>query len=157
MISSSGGKRASGLAIGRLVRKVTARLDAIPYWLLAIMLRIAVAPIFWRSGMTKIADWDATLFLFAEEYRLPLVPPESAACLAAAIELATPPLLVLGLLVRPVAAMLLAMTLVIQLAVYPSAWPVHIQWAAMLLVLLCRGAGRLSLDHLIAPRIMMRS
>ncbi len=55
-----------------------------------------------------------------------------------------------GLLTRPVAALLLGMTLVIEVLVYPLAWPTHIQWAAMLLVLLCRGAGAISLDHVLA-------
>ncbi len=64
------------------------------------------------------------------------------------IELAAPALLVAGLATRPVAAVLLGMVLVIQIFVYPQAWPTHIQWAAMLLVLLCRGPGTLSLDSL---------
>ena len=66
-------------------------------------------------------------------------------------------LLVLGLCTRAAALVLLGMTTVIELFVYPQAWPTHIQWAAMLLVLLCRGAGSCSLDHLLwrsltAPR-----
>ena len=126
------------------------RLNAVPYWLLALPLRLAIATVFWNSGMSKLANWDTTLALFTDEYSLPLLPPAIAAYLAAAIELTTPPLLVLGLLTRPVAALLLGMTAVIELAVYPEAWPVHIQWAAMLLVLLCRGAGSVSLDHILA-------
>lgn len=55
----------------------------------------------------------------------------------------------LGFFMRPAAAVLLGMTTVIEIFVYPQAWPVHIQWAAMLLVLLCRGPGKLSLDHLV--------
>ena len=126
------------------------RLNAVPYWLLALPLRLAIATVFWNSGMSKLANWDTTLALFTDEYQLPLLPPAIAAYLAAAIELTTPPLLVLGLLTRPVAALLLGMTAVIEIAVYPEAWPVHIQWAAMLLVLLCRGAGSVSLDHILA-------
>jgi putative oxidoreductase len=68
------------------------------------------------------------------------------------IELTTPVLLVLGLATRPVALVLLGMTTVIEVFVYPLAWPTHIQWAAMLLVLLCRGAGNLSLDYLLRRR-----
>ncbi|MFD1626618.1 DoxX family protein [Azospirillum griseum] len=153
MTASSTGTPATGFSCGRLIRQTITKLDAVPYWLLALPLRAAVAPIFWRSGMTKIADWDATLYLFSEEYQVPLLPPELAAYLATTVELVTPPLLILGLLTRPVAAVLLGMTIVIQLAVYPNAWPVHIQWAAMLLILLCRGAGSLSLDHLLSRRM----
>ena len=128
-------------------------LDAIPYALLAIPLRLAVATVFWNSGTTKLANWDAALQLFAEEYQVPVLPPELAATVAASIELSTPVLLVLGLLTRPAAAVLLGMTAVIEIFVYPEAWPTHIQWAAMLLVLLCRGAGTFSLDWLIRRRI----
>ena len=124
-------------------------LDRVPYAVLAIPPRLAVATVFWNSGMTKLADWNATLSLFADEYKVPLLPPELAANLALAIEVTTPILLVLGLLTRPAALVLLGMTAVIEIFVYPQAWPTHIQWAAMLLVLLCRGGGACSLDFLI--------
>ncbi|AOJ07107.1 DoxX family protein [Burkholderia mayonis] len=127
--------------------RVAQRLERVPYWLLAIPLRLAVATIFWNSAMTKLANWDTALALFRDEYRLPLLPPELAAYAAVSIELSTPVLLVLGLATRPVALALLGMTSVIEIFVYPQAWPTHIQWAAMLLVLLCRGAGTLSVDH----------
>ncbi|KVH46827.1 DoxX family protein [Burkholderia diffusa] len=129
------------------LRHVAQWLDRMPYWLLAIPLRLAVATIFWNSAMAKLADWDAALALFRDEYRLPLLPPDSAAYLAVSIELSMPVLLVLGLGARLAAFVLLGMTLVIEIFVYPLAWPTHIQWAAMLLVLLCRGAGTLSVDH----------
>ena len=96
--------------------------------------------------MTKLANWDTALALFTDEYQVPLLPPEFAAYMAVTIELTTPVLLVLGLLTRPAALVLLGMTAVIEIFVYPQAWPTHIMWAAMLLVLLCRGAGKLSLD-----------
>ncbi|HEY1719712.1 MAG TPA: DoxX family protein [Magnetospirillaceae bacterium] len=124
-------------------------LDAVPYTLLAVPLRLAVATVFWNSGTTKLANWDATLDLFETEYKLPLIPPDIAASIGASIELSTPVLLVLGLLTRPTAAVLFGMTLIIEIFVYPQAWPTHIQWAAMILVLLCRGAGALSIDALI--------
>jgi putative oxidoreductase len=141
------GATAGGLGgpIGRLYRW----LDRVPYAALAIPLRVAVATVFWNSGMTKLADWNATLTLFSDEYQVPLLPPELAANLALAVEVTTPVLLVLGLLTRPAALVLLGMTAVIEIFVYPQAWPTHIQWAAMLLVLLCRGAGAISLDALI--------
>lgn len=127
--------------------RVVQWLERVPYWLLAIPLRLAVATIFWNSAMTKLANWDAALELFRDEYRLPVVPPEIAAYLAVSVELSMPVLLVLGLGTRLAAFVLLGMTSVIEIFVYPLAWPTHIQWAAMLLVLLCRGAGVLSVDH----------
>lgn len=129
-------------------------LDAVPYSLLALPLRLAVATVFWNSGTTKLANWDATLDLFENDYKLPLIPPDIAAHLGAAVELSTPVLLVLGLLTRPAAAVLLGMTLIIEIFVYPQAWPTHIQWAAMILVLLCRGPGALSLDALISRKFI---
>jgi putative oxidoreductase len=66
--------------------------------------------------------------------------------------LTTPVLLILGLATRPVAFVLLGMTTVIEIFVYPQAWPTHIQWVAMLLVLLCRGAGTWSVDHWLRKR-----
>jgi putative oxidoreductase len=104
--------------------------------------------------MAKLANWDTTIELFTEEYKVPLLPPEIAANLALSIELTTPALLMLGLLTRPAALVLLGMTTVIEIFVYPQAWPTHIQWAAMLLVLLCRGAGKLSLDHVLWKRLV---
>ena len=128
-------------------------LESVPYALLALPLRAAVATVFWNSGMTKLASWDTTLALFSDEYKLPLIPPEIAAPMAASIELTTPVLLVLGLFTRGAALVLLGMTTVIEVFVYPQAWPTHIQWAAMLLILLCRGPGAISLDHLAAKRL----
>jgi putative oxidoreductase len=122
--------------------------DRVPYAVLALPLRLAVATVFWNSAMAKLADWNATLFLFEDEYRLPVLPPELAANFAFAIEITTPVLLVFGLLTRFAALILLGMTAVIEIFVYPQAWPTHIQWAAMLSVLLCRGAGTFSLDYL---------
>ena len=120
----------------------------IPYAVLAIPLRFAVATVFWNSAMSKLANWDTTISLFADEYKVPVLPPETAAYLATSIELATPVLLVLGFLTRPAAFVLLGMVTVIEIFVYPQAWPTHLQWAAMLLILLSRGAGSYSLDSL---------
>jgi len=132
-------------------------LERVPYSILAIPLRLAVATVFWNSGTTKLANWDTTLALFTDEYKVPVLPPEIAAYMAASIELTTPVLLVLGLATRPVALALLGMTTVIEVFVYPEAWPTHIQWAAMLLVLLCRGPGKWSLDHVVRQRLMSQS
>ena len=132
--------------------RIRSALEHVPYALLALPLRFAIATIFWNSAMTKLANWDAALTLFVEEYRVPVLPPEVAASMALSIELVTPVLMVLGLFTRPAALVLLGMTTVIEVFVYPQAWPTHLQWAAMLLVLLCRGAGAWSLDALLWRR-----
>jgi len=128
-------------------------LEAIPYWVLAVPLRFGVAWIFWNSAQVKLINWDRTLLLFSEEYQVPVLPPELAANLALAIELVAPVLLVLGFLTRPIVLVLLGMTATIQIFVYPEAWPTHLQWTAMMLVLLSRGAGMFSLDHLAWRRL----
>lgn len=130
----------------KLISRLIELAEAVPYALLALPLRVAVATVFWSSGQTKIADWDATLQLFRDDYQVPLVPPGIAAHLALAVELSMPLLLILGLGTRFAALVLLGMTSVIEIFVYPQAWPTHIQWAAMLLILLTRGGGALSLD-----------
>jgi putative oxidoreductase len=136
-------------ALQRLIRL----LDQVPYSVLAVPLRVAAATVFWNSAMTKLADWNAAVTLFVEEYKVPVLPPEVAAYMAVSIELSMPVLLVLGLITRGAALVLLGMTAFIEVFVYPLAWPTHIQWAAMLLVLLCRGPGALSLDRLLWRRL----
>ena len=140
------------LARENLMVRLVRWLDQVPYTLLGILLRIAAATVFWNSAMTKLANWNTAVELFREEYKVPILPPEIAAYMAVSIELTAPVLLVLGLATRPVALVLLGMTAVIEIFVYPQAWPTHIQWAAMLMVLLCRGAGAWSLDDLLRQR-----
>ncbi len=144
-LTSASTERPVAALIGRVLRW----LDGVPYTILAIPLRLAVATVFWNSAMTKLANWNTAVELFIEEYKVPVLPPEIAAYMAASIELTAPVLLVIGLATRPVALVLLGMTTVIEIFVYPQAWPTHIQWAAMLLVLLCRGPGKLSFDYLV--------
>jgi putative oxidoreductase len=118
--------------------------------------RLAVAAIFFLSGRTKVEGWftlkNSTVDLFRYEYMLPLVPPEVAAPLATFAEHALPLLLVAGLFTRFAALGLLGMTAVIEIFVYPQAWPTHLSWAALLLPLLAQGAGNYSLDHLLKQR-----
>lgn len=125
-------------------------LNRIPYSLIALIARAATVTVFWRAGMTKIGDWDSTVALFADEYKVPLLSPDVAAHLAAGLELGGSALIALGLMTRFTALALLGMTTVIQLFVYPNAWPDHIQWLAFLSVLIARGPGVVSLDALIA-------
>jgi putative oxidoreductase len=118
----------------------------------ALVLRLGVALAFWRSGLVKLASWDSTLQLFADEYRVPVLPPEIAAYLATTVELTTPILLLLGLATRLGAAAMLGMTLVIQLFVYPENYPDHLLWAGPLLYLILRGPGAISVDHVVRRR-----
>ena len=146
----------SGRSLLGLAEPLYRWLDRVPYWFLALPLRAAVAVIFGFSALTHLSNWQTTLYLFATDYRLPFLPPVPAAYLAVSIEVSTPVLLLLGLFTRPAALVLLGMTAVIEIFVYPYAWPTHIQWAAMLLVLLCRGPGILSVDHLLKRTLVRR-
>ena len=119
--------------------------------LLALGARFGIAAIFFLSGRTKVEGWltltDSAYALFRDEYKVPLVPPEIAAHMAAYAEHIFPILLVLGLFTRLSALALLGMTAVIQLFVYPDAWPTHLSWATLLLFLVARGGGTVSLDR----------
>jgi len=127
-----------------------ARLEsAAPLSVLQLLMRIAVGGVFFRSGLLKIESWDLAVLLFRDEYDLPLLPPELAATLGTAVELAAPLFLFAGLLTRLATLPLLAMTLVIQTLVYPQAWNEHLLWTVPLLFLLTRGPGALSLDRLL--------
>ncbi len=128
---------------------ITGWFEAIPYWLIAVTCRIALAQVFWSSAQTHLANWQTTLFLFDSDYSLPFLPPVLAAYMAITVELVVPVLLLLGLATRFASLVIFGMTLVIEIFVYPAAWPTHIQWAAMMLVLMAYGAGPLSLDWLI--------
>lgn len=149
-----------------LVQRFNALCAQAPLWLLQLLARLSIAAVFWRSGQTKISGFaldplagrfelgwpqfsDSAIDLFRDEYRLPLLPPELAATLATLAEHLFPVLIVLGLATRASALALLGMTLVIQLFVYPDAWPTHGTWAVVLLVLIRFGAGAFSLDALI--------
>ncbi len=123
---------------------------------LAFCARLSLAAILFQSGRTKVEGWltvtDGAYALFRDEYKLPLLPPELAAHLAAYAEHLLPLLLVLGLATRLSALGVLGMTAVIQLFVYPDAWPTHLSWAGLALYLAGRGAGPLSLDRLAGIR-----
>lgn len=138
-----------------LIGKTIALFEQIPYALIALIARVAPAAVFWQSGQTKLEGWhlsDNAIYLFREEYKLPLIDPVIAAHLAAFAEHFFPILLVLGLATRFAALALLGMTLVIEIFVYPDAWPTHGTWAACFLLLMTQGGGVLSLDHLISRR-----
>lgn len=136
-----------------------ALLNRIPHDLTALIARLSIGAVFWQSGQTKVDGWqvtDSAVYLFENEYKLPLVDPWLAAHLAAFNEHFFPLLLVLGLASRFAALALLGMTLVIEIFVYPDAWPTHGTWAACLLVVIAGGPGRLSIDHFIEKRLRPR-
>ncbi|RYH97867.1 MAG: DoxX family protein [Acetobacteraceae bacterium] len=120
---------------------------------LLLVARFGAAAIFFLSGRTKVEGLlditPGTYELFRTEYALPLIAPDIAAHAATYSEHLFPILLVLGLFTRPAAAALLGMTLVIQIFVYPDAWPTHLSWAGLLLPLIARGGGAWSLDRLL--------
>jgi putative oxidoreductase len=124
-----------------------ATLDRFPLSVLQLMFRIAIAAVFWSSGLTKIASWDTTIALFRDEYMVPLLPPELAAVMSATFELSCSALIVIGLATRLATLPLLGMTFVIEVFVYPEYWSMHLMWATVLLFLLTKGPGAFSLDH----------
>lgn len=151
----------------RLAGRFNSWLGRIPYTLIALLGRFAIAGVFWRSGQTKVEGlrldllsgdfklgWphlsESAVALFRNEYRLPLISPELGAYMAAVAEHLFPVMLLLGLGTRFASLALLLMTAVIEIFVYPDAWPTHGTWAAILLMLMAMGPGRISLDCLLA-------
>ncbi len=156
-------------ALGRGVNWVIGGFERIPHSLIAFVARLSIAAVFWSSGQTKVQSFvvnlltgevhlgwprlsDSVIDLFRSEYRLPFIAPEIAAPMAAAAEHLFPLLLVLGLGTRFAALALLGMTLVIEVFVYPDAYPTHGTWAAVFLYLMARGPGVLSVDNWLAGR-----
>ena len=164
------GKAANaGALMARLATKAIGLFERIPNTLIAFIARFSMAAVFWNSGQTKVQGlvinlvsgefqlgWpslsDSALTLFQDEYKLPLIPPEIAALMAATAEHVLPVLILIGLCTRFSALAMLGMTLVIQLFVYPGAYATHGTWAAVLLYLMARGPGTLSVDHWLASR-----
>ncbi len=137
-----------------LVHAGAGALDRIPHSLLSLLARLVMATVFFKSWLTKVdltalSVKPATFFLFANEYKLPVIPSDLAAYMTVAAELVLPALLVLGLLTRFAALAMLIMTLIIQVFVYPNAYMTHGLWAVALLLIMKYGPGKLSLDHLL--------
>ena len=131
------------------------RLGDISGDVIALIARLSVSAVFWQSGQTKLDGWRVssnTIYLFQNEYNLPLISPWIAAHAAAYSELLFPILLTVGLASRLSAFALLCMTLIIEIFVYPAAWPTHGTWAACLLLVIFRGPGFYSIDHFVARR-----
>lgn len=152
-----------------LIARVIQCFEKIPYSLIAFVARFSIAAVFWKSGQTKVEGFavdvvdgtlqlgvphlaNSTLPLFRSEYQVPLLSPEMAAYMATFAEHFFPIMILVGFATRFSALALLGMTLTIQLFVYPDAYPTHGTWIALLLVLMAKGPGRLSIDQLIARR-----
>ena len=142
------------MTLAERAESVLAALGRFPVAILQFLLRFSMASVFWHAGMTKIASWDTTIVLFRDEYMVPILPPEVAASLAATVELTCPVLLVLGLATRLATLPMLGMTFVIEVFVYPEQWIEHLMWASILVFILTRGPGALSLDHVIARKFL---
>ena len=129
----------------------------VPDWTYASMMRLAIFFIFFNSARTKVDGFltlkTSTFFLFEHEYALPIIPFKWAAYMATYAEHVFAVLVLIGLATRFSALALLVMTAVIQIFVYPGAYVVHLTWAAMLLYLIARVAGLLSLDEIAARKL----
>jgi putative oxidoreductase len=123
------------------------KLDFIP----VLGMRLWIANVFFRSGLTKIDSWSSTIDLFRDEYKVPLLPPEIAALMATSVELTAPILLALGLGTRLSAGALLAMTAVIEFTY--GDFEIHKVWALMLLLIITHGPGRASIDYFIRKKL----
>jgi putative oxidoreductase len=133
---------------GRLALALTT-LGRFPLPLIQVLFRLAIACVFLKAGLNKIASWELTVQLFADEYKVPVLPPDFAAAMSTTFEIGCSILLILGLGTRLATLPLLGMIAVIQTFVYPNAYAEHLTWASILLFLLTRGGGRLSVDRVI--------
>jgi len=125
-------------------------LKRFPLSIIQLMMRVGVGLVFFNAGLLKYRSFEFAVKLFEDEYKVPVLAPAVAARLAMFNELTWPIFLFLGLATRIATLPLLGMITVIQIFVYPSAWPDHLLWGSILVFLLTRGAGELSLDHLIS-------
>ena len=126
-----------------------ATLGRFPLAIIQMLFRLAIASVFLKAGLNKLASWELTVQLFADEYKVPVLPPDLAAALSASVEIGCSVLLVLGVGTRLATLPLLGMIAVIQTVVYPGAYAEHLTWASILLFLLTRGGGAWSVDRAI--------
>ena len=131
------------------VGALTSALGRFPLAILQLGFRLAIASVFLKAGLNKLASWELTVQLFRDEYKVPVLPPEIAATMATTFEIGCPVLLIAGFATRLATLPLLGMVCVIQLFVYPGAYSEHLTWASILAFLLTRGAGSISLDRLL--------
>jgi len=145
---SADARAASGLQ--PLLKRTIDLLEGVPLSIHLLLFRLAIASVFLPAGFLKLASWESTIALFQDEYQVPVLPPALAATMATTFEVGCSSLLIAGLATRLATLPLLGQILTIQLFVYPQAWHEHLVWGAILLFLLTRGAGAVSLDHLIS-------
>ena len=131
-------------------------LERFPLSVIQLAMRIGIGAVFFNSGLLKINSWEFAVKLFEDEYKVPLLDPVVAARLAALAELTFPLFLFVGLATQLATLPLLGMVAVIQTFVYPQAWSEHLMWSSILLFLLTRGPGALSVDHLLERRLQRR-
>lgn len=135
---------------------VSQKLRTLPDGLFTLGARLALAAFFVRAGQTKVDGFElsaSAVYLFEQEYKVPLLPPETAAWAAITAEHLFPVLLILGLATRLSALGLLGMTAVIQVFVYPGSWPDHLMWSVLLVFILARGPGPLALDNVVCRKM----
>jgi len=143
--------------IERQVYWLLAVLDNFPLWPVQTCARVAVGLVFLQSGLNKLESWEPTLAFFRDEYRLPFLSYDLAAQLGTTVEVTASLFLLAGLFARLATLPLLGMIAVIEIFVYPQAWVEHLTWASLLLLILLRGAGLLSVDHLLARGAVKRA
>lgn len=140
----------------RFYTGIRRQIERVPFSLIQLAMRVSIGFVFFNAGLLKARSFDFAVKLFAQEYKLPLIPPELAASLAMMSELSFPVLLFLGLGTRLATLPLLAMTLVIVTLVYPASWVESLLWASVLVTLLTRGGGVFSLDYVIERWLSQR-
>ena len=131
-------------------------LGRFPLSLLQLGMRIGVGLVFFNAGLLKYRSFEFAIKLFEDEYKVPILAPAVAARIAMINELTTSTLLFLGLATRLATLPLLGMMSVIQIFVYPSAWPDHVLWGSILIFILTRGPGPFSIDYLIEQYLLKR-
>jgi putative oxidoreductase len=166
-----GAQEKPGAAIGRLMTLIERAMSIIgriaPPSLAQLLLRLALAVPFWKSGILKWSGFlqlnDTAIYLFTDEFKLHLPGgpynypvPAVMAFLSGCGEIVFPVLLVLGFGTRIAATGLLLMTCIVELTV-PEGWPIHLTWAAMALAIMAWGPGRLSADHALCRFASLRA
>lgn len=151
MIATTAEMPASSTVRSRLAGVIDL-MDRFPLSILQLLFRLAIVGVFLRAGLQKLSSWESTVALFRDEYKVPVFPPEIAAAMGSTFEVGGSLLLLAGLATRVATLPLLGMLMVIQLFVYPQAWYEHLTWGSILMFLLFRGAGAISVDHFIAKR-----
>jgi len=143
-------------SLADMIQPILDLLGRFPLALLQLIFRFSTASVFFMSGHSKILSWQTTILLFANEYRVPVLSPEMAATISATFELGCSTLIFCGLFTRLATLPLLGMVAVIQTFVYPENWVEHLTWAAMLVFILTRGPGPISIDRLLKPLVFGR-